>query len=227
MKKILAALLLSLATATSYGAFSTILDAGQLKLDASTPMPSGANGSVLVFITAGADGVFQTPNFLSPGNYVAGDDVLLSVFTDPSSGQPFNTAGGTNETNSVFAISSQVAPTNQLLGLMWFPGITYSQWQVGAVPAAGQKFGFYNPLFYGNATNNPDGGDVWAVPAAGGLINLNMFTTDSSGGGTQAPSEGLANFTVTATAIPEPSSVAELLTGAVIGAGFLLRRAKR
>jgi hypothetical protein len=226
MKKILAALLLSLATATSYGAFSTVLDAGQLKLDASTAMASGANGAVLVFITAGANGVFDTPNNLSAGNYVAGDDVLLSVFTDPSSGQPFNTAGGTNETNSVFAISSVVAPTNQLLGLMWFPGITYSQWQVGAVPANGQKFGFYNPLFYGNATNNPDGGDVWAVPASG-LVNLNMFTTDSSGGGTQAPSEGLANFTVTTTAVPEPSAVAQLLTGAVIGAGMLLRRSKR
>jgi hypothetical protein len=219
MKKILVSLLSLFAAGTTYGAFSIQMDAGQLRTNSSTGLPVG---SVLIFITAGADGIFQTPTGLKQGSYVAGDDVLLSVVSDPNSAQAFNISGGTNETINLFSISNVTPPTGQLLGLMWFPSITYTQWQAGATPVAGQTFGFYNPLFWGNGTNNPDGGNNWAVPATG-LITLNFFTTDSGGGGTQAPSEGYGNNFVVA--IPEPSSIALVAIGALALIG-LRRRTK-
>jgi len=180
-----------------------------------------ATGSLLILISAGADGIFETPNSLSPGRYVSGDDVLLSVISETTSAGAFNTSGGTNETINLFTVTNVTPPTGQLLGLMWFPGITFTQWQAGATPTAGQRFGFYNPTFYGNSNNNPDGGNPWAVPNAGSLINLNFFTTDSSGGGTQLISEGFADFMV----VPEPSTFALFGLGG-IGVALIRRRAK-
>ncbi len=217
MKKILSLLILLIGSLTSYGAFSIALDAGQLRSNSVTGLPVG---SLLIFITAGADGIFQTPSNLSAGNYAAGDDVLLSIMTDTNSASPFNNAGGTNETNSVFAITQVNPPANQLLGFLWFPQITYAQFLTGTVPTAGQTFGFYNPSFYGNGSNAPDGGDPWVVPATG-LINLNFFTTDSGGGGTQLPSEGFGNNYLVL--IPEPSTYLLISVGA-IGLMFVYRR---
>jgi PEP-CTERM motif len=221
MKRLLV-LLLVLSAGSVYGAFSIQLDAGQLKVNATTSM---STGSLLIFITAGPDGIFETPNSLKAGSFVAGDDVILSVISDPPSGSAFNTTGGTNETLNLFAITNVTPPTGQLLGLMWFPGITLTQWQAGATPTAGQVFGFYNPTFYGNATSNPDGGNTWTVPSAGSLINLNFFTTDSSGGGTQLPSEGFADFIVSA--VPEPSTWSLLGLGGLSSVGLTLLRARR
>jgi hypothetical protein len=180
-----------------------------------------ATGSLLLLISAGADGVFETPNSLSPGSYVSGDDVLLSAISEPTSAGAFNTSGGTNETINLFTVTNVTPPTGQLIGLMWFPGITYAQWQAGATPTAGQAFGFYNPLFYGNANNNPDGGNPWAVPSAGSLINLDFFTSTSDGGGTQAAVEGFADFVV----VPEPSTFVLFGLGG-LGLSLIRRRAK-
>ena len=222
MKKLVVSLLSLVAAATSYGAFSIQMDAGQLRSNAATGLPVG---SLLLLISAGADGIFQTPSGLTAGRYTAGDDVLLSVVSEPTSAQAFNTSGGTNETIDLFTITNVTPPTGQLIGLMWFSGITYAQWQASATPTAGQTFGFYNPLFWGNGSNNPDGFDPWAVPNAGSLINLHFFTSDSGGGGTQAPSRGFGdNFLVKPAAVPEPSSIALV----ALGIGFLplLRRRK-
>lgn len=80
-------------------------------------------------------------------------------------------------------------------------------------PVAGQSFGTYNPLFAGNATNDPDDGDLWEVPSDGALVNLNFFTTDSDGGGTQNPAAGYATYVV----VPEPSTLA-LFSLSLLGA---------
>ena len=218
MKKLFVSLLLVSAGATAYGAFSIQMDAGQLKTNSATNM---ATGSLLILISAGANGTFETPSSLSPGSYVSGDDVLLSVISEPSSAGAFNISGGTNETIDLFTLTNVTPPTGQLIGLMWFPGITYTLWQAGATPTAGQVFGFYNPLFYGNANNNPDGGDAWAVPNAGSLINLDFFTSNSDGGGTQAAPEGFANFVV----VPEPSTFLLFGLGG-LGLSLIRRRAK-
>ncbi|MEY2487456.1 MAG: hypothetical protein QOH39_3104 [Verrucomicrobiota bacterium] len=223
MKKLIVTFLAVFTAASGYGAFSIQLDAGELRANSTTGLPVG---SVLLFISAGADGVFETPTSLMPGSYVAGDDVLLSVMSDPSSAQAFNTAVGTNETLNLFTITSAAPPDSatppagQAIGLLWFSQITYSQWQAGTTPTAGQTFGFYNPSFWGNGTNNPDGGNAWVVPASG-LVNLNFFTTDSDAGGTQTPNRGFGNnFFV---AIPEPSTFALMIAGAV---GFLALRSR-
>ena len=83
-----------------------------------------------------------------------------------------------------------------MLALRWFPQISLTQFNAGTTPVAGNNFGTYNPLFWGNGSNNPDGGNEWAVPGGGATINFNFFTTDSGGGGTQSPAEGYAQFSV-------------------------------
>jgi hypothetical protein len=227
MKKLIVAFLAVFTAASGYGAFSIQLDAGQLRANSTTGLPTG---SVLLFISAGADGIFETPTSLTSGHYISGDDILLSVMTDSSSAQAFNTAVGTNETLNLFTITSAAPPDSatppagQAIGLLWFSQITYAQWQAGTTPTAGQTFGFYNPIFWGNSgpsANNPDGGNAWVVPASG-LINLNFFTTDSDAGGTQTPNRGFgSNFTVAP--IPEPSTFALMIAGAV---GFLALRSR-
>lgn len=219
MKKLLVPLFISLATINSYGSFSIVLDAGQLRADSSMGMPMDG---LLILVTAGSDGIFQTPTSLIPGSYSAGDDVLLSVMGDTQSAQGFNTAGGTNETNNTFVINTAAPPSGQEIGLLWFGGITYTQWLAGTTPTAGMTFGFYNPKFWGNATDNPDPGDPWVVPSAGSLVNLDFYTTDSSGGGSQLPSRGFGNnFSV----VPEPSSLA-LIGFGLFGLVPILRRRK-
>ncbi len=214
MKKGIGILLLALTT-SAYADFSVQLDAGRLRQNAATAMPAG---SLLLLIEAGGDSTFS--NTLAPGQYVSGNDVVLSATAFPTSAGGFNTSGGTDETINLFTNLS-TANQGDLVALRWFPQISYAQWQLGATPTAGQVFGTYNPLAVGNGSNNPDGGDPWAVPASG-TINLNMFTTDSDGGGTQMPSTGYANFAVSA--VPEPSSLTLIVFGFLSIAGIGLRR---
>jgi hypothetical protein len=228
MRKILGILGAVFVATNSYGAFQIQLDAGQLRANSSTGLPVG---SLLIFISAGANGIFDTVptapisgsvnSNLTPGSWVAGDDVLLSVRTDANSGQAFNNAIATNETLNLFTVTQQAGlADNQKIALMWFPQITYSQWLAGTTPTAGMTFGFYNPIYWGNGTNNPDGLDPWIVPASG-LVNLNFFTNEPPNGGTQAPYEGFgSNFVI----IPEPSTFALIGVGAVLIP--LLRRRK-
>jgi hypothetical protein len=225
MKRLLASFLSLLVASDIYAAFSVQLDAGQLRANPATGLPVG---SLLILISAGADGVFETPTNLVAGFYTAGDDVLLSVISEPPSGAAFNISGGTNETINLLTITNVTPPTGQLLGLMWFPNITYAQWQAGATPTAGQTFGFYNPKFWNgsNSSNNPDGGDPWIVPNAGSLISLDFFTTDSGGGGTQAPMEGYGNeFAVFA--VPEPGTWSLLGLGGLGSLGLTCLRGRR
>jgi hypothetical protein len=220
MKKSICVLLTVLAASAYADTFTvTTLDAGKLRLNAATAM---STGSLLIMVAAGGDGTFS--NSLAPGQYVSGNDVLLSAIAFPGSAGGFNNAGGTDETNNTLS-DLPVTSQGDLIALRWFPQITYAQWQAGATPTAGQNYGTYNPLAAGNATNNPDGGNVWAEPAGGANINLNFFTTDT-GAGTQAPAEGYANFTVTA--VPEPSTFALAVLGSsTIGLAMLRRRVKR
>jgi hypothetical protein len=224
VKKLLLGLMLA-AASSAYADFTVQLDAGRLRIDAANPMPVGG---LLVLVAAGGDNSFS--NSLAGGQYVSGNDILLGVANavTPNGAGPFNTSGGLDETNNVFNVSSTTFPSLQvgdLLALRWFPSITYASFLTGSTPTPGTQFGTYNPLAAGNATNNPDGGNFWAVPAAGGLIDLNFFTTDSSGGGTQLPSTGYANFTVVA-AVPEPSAIM-LLGIAAIGMGAVYGRRVR
>ncbi len=193
-RSLFALLFLGLA-APALADFTVIADAGRLRLDAATPM---AQGSVLVLVAAGGDGTFS--NTLAPGQYAAGSDIVLSVASVSGSAAGFNNSGGPDETLNTITISTASFPglaVGDLLALRWFPEITLAQFQAGMTPAAGNHFGTYNPLFWGNGSNNPDGGEPWAVPGGGATINLNFFTTDSAGGGTQNPAEGYAPFTIT------------------------------
>jgi hypothetical protein len=152
------------------------------------------NGSLLLLIDGGANNTFS--NSLSPGQYVSGDDTILGA-------GGFDMSGGTNETLTSFSNLSGTG--NDLIALRWFPQITYAQYLASTTPVAGQNFGTYNPLADGNGTNNPDGGDPWAVPSSNsGAIALDFFTSNTDLGGSQAPSEGYANFSVTS--VPEPST---------------------
>lgn len=104
--------------------FTVILDAGKLRLNAATAMPAG---SVLVLVAAGGDGTFS--NTLAPGQYVSGNDILLSIVTFPGSAGSFNMSGGTDETLNTLTINTSNFPTlavGDLLALRWFPQISLS-----------------------------------------------------------------------------------------------------
>ncbi|MDQ3117048.1 MAG: PEP-CTERM sorting domain-containing protein [Verrucomicrobiota bacterium] len=217
MKKILALLFLVIAT-PAFADFTIILDAGRLKIDATTSMPLG---SVLVLVAAGGDGSFS--NSLSAGQYVSGNDVLLSLTTVTNSSGAFNIAGGPEETLNVITINTASFPglaVGDLIALRWFPQISQTQFQAGTTPAAGNNFGTYNPLFWGNPNNNPDGGNTWSVPGPGATVNLNFYTTSASPPGTQNPLTGYAQFSV----IPEPSTWALLSCGLIGAVGLRLRK---
>lgn len=193
MRKLLALLFLAVVT-PAFADFTVILDSGRLRLNAATAM---ALDSVLVLVAAGGDASFS--NNLAPGQYASGNDIVLSVLTVPGSAAAFNNSGGPDETLNALTISTANFPTltvGDLLALRWFPQISLTQFNTGTTPVAGNNFGTYNPLFWGNGSNNPDGGNEWAVPSGGATINLNFFTTDSGGGGTQNPTEGYAQFIV-------------------------------
>ena len=217
MKRILALLFVALAT-PALADFTINLDAGKLRLSLGTAMPAN---SVLVLVAAGGDGIFS--NTLGAGQYASGNDILLSILSVPGSAGAFNISGGTDETLNTFTISTTTFPglaVGDLLALRWFPQITKTQFLAGTTPTTGNNFGTYNPLFWGNGTNNPDGGNVWAVPSGGSTISLNFFTALSDFGGTQPEAEGYAQFTV----VPEPTSFVLAGVSLLGAAAFRLRK---
>lgn len=180
--------------------FTINLSAGQLVLDGSTGLISQA---LLLILQSGADGTFSEA--LTPGQYVSGDDTIL--------GAAAFTTVATNETQNIISITVPFV-AGQAIALRWFADINYTQYNNGVLTDAGDHYGTYS------AVGTPDGGNLWIVPVAGSTIDLNFFTTNSDGGGTQVPSEGYASSTVTA--IPEPTTLALGALGA--GAFFFLRR---
>lgn len=180
--------------------FTINLSAGQLVLDGSNGLISQA---LLVILQAGADGTFSES--LTAGQYVSGDDTIL--------GAAAFTTVATNETQNIISITVPFVQ-GQAIALRWFADITYTQYTNGVLTDAGDHYGTYS------TTGTPDGGNLWIVPVAGSTIDLNFFTTNSEGGGSQAPSEGYASSTVAP--IPEPTTLALGALGA--GAFFFLRR---
>jgi hypothetical protein len=204
MKKLFSIIFFSV-VAAAYADFSVQLDAGRLRIDGSSSLPHidntspANNGSLLLLIAAGGDGVFESN--VTSGNYVGGNDRVLAA-------GGFNTSGGSDETITFFYVSTYnlTLPANDRIAVRWFPQITYQDYKNSVTPSAGEFFGTYNPRTSSppNASDNPDGGDVWLVPS-GGAIRLNFFTSNSDSGGTQSSAEGYASLVVGITATPTPA----------------------
>jgi hypothetical protein len=165
----------ALATTDVIEDFSVTVDAGRLRISSTAPLPHVdniapfTNGSLLLLIAANGDGTFS--NMLSPGNFVADNDILLVA-------GGFNNSGGLDETITFFSVPTTglTLPPNDRIALRWFPAITYGQYLSGTKPSAGQHFGTYNPrtCVPPNATDNPDGADPWTAPVSGSVA-LNFF----------------------------------------------------
>jgi len=221
------ALIPSILVFATLGAHATVtvrLDAGQLRGYAASGTPAGMPvGGLLLLIANGGENSFQPAGL---DQFVTGDNTIVDAFgmTDA--------AGLANEVEasiSGISLSSSVA-SGDLLALRWFPGITYSQYETALgtsqtaandLLGAGQYYGTYSA-----GLAHPDGGNNWEVPADGSTVDLNFYTTDSTGGGTQAPSEGFASAEIAA--IPEPSDLASLtLAASAFALGGMFWRRKR
>lgn len=216
MKKPLILALLALATAFTFSAhatFSIILQAGDLKGNAngSAPLPTG---ELLLLVATGADGVFY--NNLTPGEYVAGDNVIVAAF------------GSNNNDNSAIATFNSLANLTGVQGqdleLRWFSQTTFASYNPSSPNTfAGEAYGEYA----GPTAGTPNDGSPWVVPPDGtSSYALNFvtqsFNASSSAGLSDAEpnSDGYATMTV---AVPEPAS-ASLMAGALALGAMLLRR---
>jgi hypothetical protein len=194
--------LLTCLVAPARAVTTVALDAGKLTSPPLAPMqidntlPS-SNGSLLLLLDLGPSNTID--NSLTPGNFVAGTNFVLAA-------GGFNTNGGTDETLTSFSVTTGTVGDD--LALRWFPQLTYAQYQGGALTASGDYFGTYAPTPLGST---PDGGDAWTLPTSGATIDLNFFTSDSDGGGSQSPSAGFTNYE-----IPEPSTFALFGIGSLV-----------
>ena len=169
MKKILALLFVALAT-PAFADFTVNLDAGRLRLSLGTADAGRARFS---FWSRRAE-MGSFPIRSVPDNTHLAMTSCFQFCPVPGSSGAFNISGGTDETLNTLTISTTTFPAlavGDLFALRWFPQITQAQFQSGATPATGNYFGTYNPLFWSSGTNNPDGGQVWAVPSAGSTIS--------------------------------------------------------
>jgi len=210
MKKLLSLVLLSLwCVARAHASFSVNLDTGQLTGPAGAAMQAdntsgSANGSLLLLIDLGSS-TGAIDNNVTAGNFASGTNFTLLAAAG------FNSNGGTNEALASFNITSGAGTitAGDQLALRWFPQITLSQFNSGTLTLAGQYYGTYAPP----VGTTPDDGNLWVVPSSG-TIDLNFFTTNSDGGGSQLPSAGLASSQVLA--VPEPSTYVLLGIGSVL-----------
>ena len=202
--------------AAGYADSTVIVDAGYLRQDANTPLNSTiGGGALLLLVAAGGNNGTTFTNTLSPGQYVAGGDTIVSSgyvvggTTILSQGFGFNTNNGSSGTggetsNNVIVLSSVYSSVNPgtYLELRWFPNITLSQFTAGATPTANSVFGAYNPVNdIPTQSLAPDGGNNWVLPGDGSTVTLNFFTSDNQNG-SQPVAEGFADYTV----VPEPSA---------------------
>ena len=209
-KNLFLLVLLLLLAAPARAQFTVNLDAGQLT--GTNGITSGTNamqidtlnngaGSLLLLVDIGTTDTIDTA--LIAGHFVAGADTILAAGS-------FNNGGlGVNETSNAFNnITSGTVGDN--IALLWFPQITYNQYEGGTLTVAGDYFGAYTPS---PAGSTPDDGQTWTVPGAGATIGLNFFTVDDEEG-SQPNSAGYANYQVESA--PEPSTFALFGVGSLI-----------
>jgi hypothetical protein len=215
-------LLLSLAYCASANDTIT-LDAGWLYgLAGTQKLPAN---SLLLLVASASGTTFGGP---TAGSFTSAGDQILGI-TAQGSNSNNGTGGllgnGTETVNNFVTSSAMLASVTMGndVALYWFPTITATQYNSGTKPALGTVYGAYQPeaINLTPATSqNPDGNDLWTVPADnGGNPTLNFFTTMDSG--TQPEADGFARFTV----LPEPSTYALLgLAGLAMVAGGVLRK---
>ncbi|HUB66053.1 MAG TPA: PEP-CTERM sorting domain-containing protein [Candidatus Methylacidiphilales bacterium] len=222
MKKYLLFAFLAVFILPARANFTAFLDAGQLtgpsgvtsgpnamQIGGSTP-PSGT-GSLVLLIDIGSASSANTSIYA--GSYVGTGDTILAA-------TGFNeNSGNTNEMLSTLSNISG-GTTGDNLAILWFPQITYNQYESATQTVAGDYFGTYTPSPVGEVPT--DGGNAWVVPSAGSDIDLFFFTSNDFGGA-EPNSDGYANNQVLSS-VPEPSTIAMV---GFAGAVFLLMSVRR
>lgn len=197
MKSVLCFFILIISQISMYAVIDINIAAGDLKnQDGSASL---ASGSLLVLVASGGDGIFS--NSLIAGQYTAGDDAILAVFSANN-----NLSDGLGSYNSLSNLNVTGLQGNTL-ELRWFSEITYSQYMSGILTIAGNHYGSYA----GGIVGSPNGGDPWVVPTDGTTGFVLNFVTDSlnnSGGFkfTDAKPNSAGYASSTAQAAPEPST---------------------
>jgi hypothetical protein len=200
------AALLVFAFAPARASFTVQLDAGELTGANGTAM---ADGSLLLLLDLGPSGTLS--DTLSAGDFVSGTNFVVAAGA-------FDTYGGTNETTNMLTVSG--ATSGDTLALRWFPDLSYANFELGTTPAGDDAFGSYTPSVAGSTEGYGD--DAWTAVPDGDLISLDFFTSNSDGGGNEAPIQGYADSLITA---PEPSTLALFGCGA-LGVFGLLRKTR-
>lgn len=201
MKKLL--IFSALLCAIRASAATIHMDAEVLKTADGTPMPTTG----LIVLTAGFSGSFTGPTATS----FTGIDEILLMKWDLSS---FETEGVFSDVTIDLQVDAGWNAGVPLM-LYWYPTLTLDSTE----PGLGTSFGQYSDAL------GIDGSAPWVMPAAAETVSLKFFTADAtflSAGGSNSADAGRASLTVEA-AIPEPSSVALLCSGALL----LARRRRR
>ena len=219
MKRLLAGLfVLSLAATNSHAGLGLRIDFGEIRGYAASGTPAGMPvGGLMLIIANDGESTFQPA---AANEYVTGDNFIVGAFAmadNAGSGFP-NEVTGNLGPYSYSGSGGSLAQGDEL-ALRWFPDLTLTEYNNGQLPAAGDHYGTYSA----GSTTPADGGNAWVVPSdTGTTLDLDFYTSDSGGGGNEAPSAGFASSTIAA--VPEPTSFAFMLGSIAVGAVFLRRR---